>query len=285
MIMYIKQMEDINFICKIFSILKKDEIDNRNIIYIPINNKTAKRKVKKVAEKLSKYLYESNVKNVVLELELMKNEELRNILYSYNIHILDGTRLSKFLIHNVVKKIYKYKNKKIETGELTVLANDNNDVTVENIMILSKRIKRLNIITSNTKKFKKMVEYLYNELGILIKLTNNFTTNLNNSDIIINIDFPEELINRLEIPNNGIIVNLPRNININSKKFAGINIQNWEIEIPTEYNIQDFDSKIMYEAKIYEKPTLKVFEQIETDKIKVKKLIGINGIISKKEFI
>ena len=152
-------------------------------------------------------------------------------------------------------------------------------------MSLAKNVKRLNIITNNTKKFKKVVEYLYNELGILIKLSNNMKSNLNSSDIILNIDFPEETLNKLYIPSNAVVVNVPKNVNITSRKFSGINIKDWKIEIPKKYKLQGFDDTIMYEASILKKPTIKVFEQLEDDKVKIKRLIGVNGTINKKEFV
>ena len=124
----------------------------------------------------------------------------------------------------------------------------------------------------------------YEELGILIKLTNNMRTNLKKSDIIINIDFPEEQINKLNIPNNAIILNIPRNININSKKFSGINIKTWETKIPDKYKSEDFLDISMYEAQIYSKPNFQIFKQIQNDKIKIGNLIGKNGVINNKEF-
>ena len=135
-------------------------------------------------------------------------------------------------------------------------------VNIETIIMLAHNIKRLNIITSNIKKFKKIVEYLYNELGILIKLSNNIKTNLKSSDIIVNIDFPEEIVNKLEIPTNAIILNIPQNININLKKFAGINIKSWETEIPSKYKLEGFNEMTMYEASMYEQQDSKIFKQI-----------------------
>lgn len=285
MLAYVKQFEKIKFIYRIFKILKKEQIEDKTIIYIPINSNSRKKTVKRVMEKLSKYLYENSVKNVILEEKLMQNKEAKNVLYSYNINILDGTKLSKFLIYNVIQKIYKYKKGRIEAGEITILTNENNDITIENIKLIAKNTKRLNIITSNIKKFKKIVDYLYHELGILIKLSNNIKTNLNSSDIIVNMDFPEEMLNKLDIPDNAIIINAPKNTNITSKKFSGINITGWEIEIPEKYKINGFADYIIYEGKLYHKTAIKAFEQIEKDKIKIKNLIGINGIINKKEFI
>ena len=285
MIMYIRQSENIKFLHKIFNIFRVEKLDDKTIINLPINEKSKNKKNEKVIQKLSQYFNNNNIKIVVLEKKLMENSNIKNIIYSNNINILDGTRLDKFLVYNLVQKIYQYKKTNIQAGEITLLINENDDINVETIIMLAKEIKRLNIITNDIKKFRKIVDYLYKELGILIKLSNNVKTNLRSSDIIVNIDFPEEIINKLEIPNDAVVLNIPKNINIKSKKFSGINIKAWEIEVPDKYILERFNTSIMYEASLYTKPVMKVFEQIQKDDIKIKKLIGVNGVINAKEFI
>ena len=285
MIMYIRQSENIKFLHKVFNIFKVEKLDDKTIINLPINKKSKNKKIEKVIQKLSQYFNNNNIKIVVLDQTLMENANIKNIIYSNNINILDGTRLDKFLVYNLVQKIYQYKKTNIQAGEITLLINENDDINVETIIMLAKEIKRLNIITNDIKKFRKIVDYLYKELGILIKLSNNVKTNLRSSDIIVNIDFPEEIVNKLEIPNNAVVLNMPKNINIKSKKFSGINIKAWEIEVPDKYILERFNTSIMYEASLYTKPVMKVFEQIQNDDIKIKKLIGVNGVINAKEFI
>ena len=284
MILYIRQTKKIKLLYRILNILKLEKRDNKNLIYLPMNSNTKKRKTKKVIEKLGKYLYNNNIKNVVLENDLLQKEITKNILYSYNINILDGTKISKFLTYDVIQKIYEYKNKRIESGEITLLVNENNDINVQTIIMIAHDVKRLNIITSNLKNFREVVDYLYNEIGILIKLSNNVKTNLKSSDIIVNIDFPEETVNKLDIPNDATILNISENINIYSKKFSGINIKSWEIMLPKGYEIEGFDKTILYEASLYEKQVSKIFEQIKIDNIKIGKLVGVNGVINPKEF-
>lgn len=284
MIIYVMKSEKANIIYQMLNILKVEKREDKTIIYLPTNNKSRK-KMKKNCEKLGKYLYDNNIKNVVLENSLMKNEEAKNILYSYNINILDGRMLSKYLIYNIIQKIYEYKNKKIETGEISVLVNENDEITTQTIKQIAQSTKRLNIITNNIKKFRKLVESLYDELGIIIKLSNNIKTNLKNTDIIVNMDFTEEIINQLDIPNNSTVLNIPNDININSKKFNGINIKNYKIEIPDKYKMDKFNEQIVYEANLYEKSAIKRLEQIQNDRIIIKYLIGVNGIINQKEFV
>ncbi len=285
MVVYIKQSEKIEYLQRILNIIKKENVENKEILYLPINKTSKQRKKEKVIEKLSKYLFSYNIKNIVLETEMMQDEDIKNILYKNKFNILDGSNLSKFFVYDVIRRIYEYKKSNIEAGEVTIVVNENDNINIENIIRIAHSVKRLNIITTNTKKFKKIVDYLYEELGILIKLSNNIKTNLRTTDIIVNIDFPEDIINKLEIPNNAIIVNIPKNVNINSKKFTGINIKSCEIDIPDKYKLKGFDDKAMYESFIYNKPVIKIFEQIENDFIKIKRLNGVNGVISAKEFL
>ena len=151
-------------------------------------------------------------------------------------------------------------------------------------MQTARNAKRLNIITSNTKKFKNLIDYLFEELGILIKLSNNLNFNLKSSDVIVNMDFTEENLNKLAIPNNATIVNVQKNIDIYSKKFTGINIKTWEINIPSDIKLKGFLDNHLYEALLFTMIPIKAFEQIEKDNITIKKLIGKNGAINKKEF-
>ena len=218
MIIYIKQTKKPKLIYKTLSIFKTDTIEDKTIIYLPINNKTRKKKTEKVMEKLSQFFYEKAIKNVVLEQELEQNETIKNVLYSNNINILDGTRLSKFLVFNVIEKVFEYKQKNIQAGEVTLLVNENNEVNIQTIIKLAQSVKRLNIVTNNTKKFNKIAEYIYEELGMIIKNTNNVNFNLASSDIIINLDFPQEGINRIKLPNQATLINIPKNIKIKSNK-------------------------------------------------------------------
>ena len=284
MIIYIKQTKKPKLIYKTLSIFKTDTIEDKTIIYLPINNKTRKKKTEKVMEKLSQFFYEKAIKNVVLEQELEQNETIKNVLYSNNINILDGTRLSKFLVFNVIEKVFEYKQKNIQAGEVTLLVNENNEVNIQTIIKLAQSVKRLNIVTNNTKKFNKIAEYIYEELGMIIKNTNNVNFNLASSDIIINLDFPQEGINRIKLPNQATLINIPKNIKIKSKKFSGINIKDWKIKVPEEYEMPRFTSTHIYEASIYNKTSKQIFEQIEQDQIEIEELIGVNGKINTKEF-
>jgi len=163
------------------------------------------------------------------------------------------------------------------------LVNDFTQMNKEIIIDISKRIKRLNIVTNHIEKVKKIEEYLYNEYGIMLNISNNKRKSLLKSEVILNIDFPEEVINKYKIYDNSILINLNEKIILQSKRFNGININYYKIKVPGKYKIEGFQSELIYESLIYGKKYKDINRIITNDKIKIIKLIGNNGMISKNE--
>lgn len=81
-------------------------------------------------------------------------------------------------------------------------------------------------------------------------------------------------------------------VKIKSKKFKGINANDIKINIPTNYNIEfeknntynDFETKEIYEASIYNLSFEEIQKKIKQDNVYISDLIGNNGIINKREF-
>ncbi len=151
-------------------------------------------------------------------------------------------------------------------------------------MYVAQNIKRVNIVTNHINKFKKMEEYLYNESGIILNISNNKYKSLLNSELIINMDFPQELINKYEIYDKAVIVNILNRVEIKTKRFNGINVTYYSIYMPKKYKMNGFDNQIVYESEIYKYAYKQARNCIIKDKIKIRKLIGINGKITEGEF-
>lgn len=270
-----------------FNIIKLNLIDNKIVCTIPIlkTTKLNKFRVNRIANKVNKKLYSDDTSNVVMSEYLSKVDIFREKLLLQNINILNGKRLFSYLIYDIVKHITKEQKRKLEGLEVSILVHDGNDVNIENIKLIAKNVKNLNIITNNIQKFKKVEEELYDELGIIVKISNNKKRALLKSDIIVNSDFGEELINKYAIQNNSIIININEDINIKSKRFNGINISYYNIAIPEKYRLDGFNNETMYESIIYKSGNFKnIREMIKNDKVKITGLIGNNGIICKREF-
>lgn len=293
-ICYIKEMnETCDFvkrivikIKKIFNIVEFSEDNGKTTITLPLfkSNKIRNKKIIKIAKRINKKLYDNNIENVVLSNYLEENEILKQKLYCQNINILDGRYLFYLLIPEIIEYILKRQKVKLQNGEVTLLINDFTQNNAKIITYIAQNVKRVNIVTNHSNKFKKLEEYLYNELGIILNITNNKNKSLANAGLIINIDFPEEIINKYEINSNAIIVNIFNEIKIRAKRFNGVNINYYKAYIPKKYKMEGFKDNLIYESSIYKYNYENVRKDIITNKIKIKKLIGINGDISENEF-
>lgn len=285
MFAYINELSEIRIKDKIFNSIKHESVLEKEIFSLPINKESKNKKIQKVSIKLTKSLLEENIRKVVLSNELFENEILKNVLEQNRINVLDGKLIYKILLPQIIQKICLYKNSDIKEEKITILVDENNEINKNNILKISQEAKVINIVTNFINKFITTANYLYEELGILVRISNNIKKDLLNSNIIINIDFNEDLINKYYINPKAIIVNVPDNVKITSKKFSGININSYNIIIPEDYELIGFDDKHIYEARIYYKNLHEIEQSIEENQIEIESLIGKNGIINKKEFL
>lgn len=164
--------------------------------------------------------------------------------------------------------------------------NDFNRINKDIITIIAQNVKKLNIVTNHIDRFKKIQDNLYNEFGIVLNISNNKKSSLVKAEIIINLDFPKELINQYNIYDKAIIINILEKIFIHKKKFNGVNISYFRIIIPKQYEIIEFDNEIAYESIIYKyKEVSNIRKRIIEDKVEIKKLIGNNGPVQESEII
>jgi len=284
MIVYIKELENITLKNRLFNTIETKTAENKIIYELPIKSFNNK-KTNLIAKKLCNKLSTESIKNVVLSNSLLECKTLKQMLKANGINILDGTKLYKILLPKILETICTYRNTNLQEEKISILINENDEININNILELAKNVKSLNIVTKDTLKFKKIVEYLYEEFGIIIKLSNNLKKDLLNSNIIINIDFSEEVINKYVINPKAVIINIPSGINIYSKKFIGININSYNIIIPKEYKLAGFENKYIYDGIIYSNSSKEAKEKIKKDNIKILNFIGKNGLINKKEFL
>ena len=270
---YIIENNNIKFIDKLKCFTRKD---NKILVNFDLN-KFNIRKTKKILKILNKH----SVKNVVLSKETQKNEILINYLNSNNVNIFNGRWLEKYLAYEIIKYILVKKNIKKEETEIAILINQIDEVSTENIKLFAKEFKRVNVVTNHIEKLKKIEENIFDEFGIMITITNNKKKSLKNAKIILNMDFPEELINKFNIYDEAIILNLDGNAKINKKRFSGLNINNYEIALnDVDYLSEKFYIRDIFESQIYKKTTFKnIRKEIKEKGVNIEQLIGVNGLI------
>ena len=254
-----------------------------NTIIVPINNETTTKQIEKIAKKTNKIIgILSNSKKAVLSKNIKKEEKIINYLNTYGIEILDGRWLFEILLIDIVK--FLIDKQKLEKTNISILINDLTDIEFENIKILSKKYKTINIVTNHIEKFKKLEEQLQEE-GIIITITNNKKKSLMKSQIIINIDFSKELINKYRINENATIINIKRPIKIIQKRFNGITVNDYEISYRSDIcNEKFFNGKYalkdLYESEIYKKSSFnELRNKIKKDNVSISKLFLNNGVL------
>ena len=256
---------------------KQKEINNEER-YKKIEEKMAKQEII-IAKKIEKILKKTHCKKIILSKEIEKKEIFCNELHTYGFEIINGRWLFKVLSFDIVDYIVKQNQMKEEKIKISILVNDLDDIILRTINQIIKKYKGINIVTNHMEKFKKLEEEILEEYGIMITVNNNKKKSLTKSDIILNMDFPNELINKYRIAEKANIINIRGNVKINQKRFEGKNYNDYEIEYE---NLEEFDfdkeniyhKKNIYEAYIYkQQPIENIINKIRKDKVKIKLLL------------
>ena len=275
---YIEKSDKPSWLEKKINLIKIQQ----NTIILPINENTKEKQIEKIAKKTKKIIQKnSNSKKIILSKELQKEQTYINYLNTYGLEIQNGKWLYEILLPNITEYIIEKKN--VEKVNISILINDLTDLELENIKTLARKYKTINIVTNHIEKFKKLEKSLEENEGIIITITNNKKKSLMKSQIILNIDFPNELINKYNIKDDAIIVNVKGKIKINKKRFNGLNINNYEIDFrddkkDTKALNNKYFLKDIYESELYKKQRIsEIKEKIKIDNVIIKKLILNNG--------
>ena len=200
---YIEKNDKPNFIERKLNLIKVQE----NTIMLPIDQNTKEKQIEKISAKTKKIIQKcSTSKKVVLSKEMYKQTQYINYLNTYGLEIQDGKWLFEALIPEITE--YIINKKKIEKTNISIMINDLTDIEFENIKILARKYKTINIVTNHIEKFKNLEKQLQENEGIIITITNNKKKSLMKSQIILNIDFPKELINKYNMQDDAVIVNV-----------------------------------------------------------------------------
>ena len=259
---------------RIFNIIVEKELDKSHILYIIP-------KVKNI-DKIRKIIEKNRKAQIILSKDLKK--------YEKQIYKESKNKTLRYYIYDILKFLLNKINRKIELENIYILANQYNDSNLEVMNYLIDKVKTVNIVTNNIKKYKQYEENVYEKEGIILTVTNNKNKSLRNAKYIVNLDFLGENIIKYKINRNAIIINCASEKIEKLNCFEGIVISNIEIKLEEKEELKEF-YKEFEKLEIYEsienKETKykKCIEQIKKDKIEIKALIGNNGKISLKEIV
>lgn len=263
-----------------FSIRKYKIEEDNFVVYADLNKE-------KNVSKIIKAMIKNNIDYVVLSKTLTENKNFINALNANNIKIFNGRWLEKYLTFEILEYVINQKGIKKEETEIAITTNEITDLTIETIKILAKQYKRLTVVTNHIEKLRRTEKELYDNNGILIVVANNVKKSLAKPPIILNLDFNKQVLNKYRINENAIIINVEGDMKIKSKRFYGININNYEIVVGREENIwrenmSVFENKDLLEATLYIRDTFNnIRRKIMKNKVSVKELYGENGKIER----
>lgn len=206
---------------KIFNIVELEQ----NRVILPItkseieNGKLSQKKAQILAKNIVNKLKNAIGNNVILSKEIKKQKNLVNYLHSQNMNIIDGKWLFGILSDEAITYVVNKKKMKKEKLNVSILVNDVEDYVLENIKLIVRKYKRVNIVTNHLEKFKKLEKEIFEKDGIMVTVTNNKKKSLTKSNVILNYDFPTELINKYKIYDEAIVLNVKQNVSISSKRF------------------------------------------------------------------
>jgi len=240
---------------KIKSIIRKVTKEGNKII-INVNLEKANFKTKMaVAKKIKSILLIEKSRQIVLEEKLKEDKQFVNLLYSYDINICNPKWLFKQLTNDIIDEVLQ--DKKRQESDIWICVNEVDLWVEEQIYKYSKDFKTTNIITNHIGKFKRIEKKIYEEEGTLINLSNNKRKSLLKADLILNIDFPKELLNQFAIFDNAVIINLDGDMNIRKKRFKGRTINDYKISLDAsddvlkyikESHLENYDERDIAQA-------------------------------------
>ena len=208
----------------------------------------------------------------------------------------------KYMDFEIINYILEKQDVNMENEEIyIVFKNEKNynlnfKTNLENLKsFLNKYIynfRLTNVVSKDIRELRKLQEYILEKDNILIAVSSNKRKALKRAKYILNVNLTKSELEKYNINRNAIIINLEENVIYDDKTFNGINVNYFELEIPDEYIEtfeeigEKFDFLILYETIVFinsKRKKMLIKDIINEDKIRIKYLIGNNGIISTEE--
>lgn len=240
----------------------------------------------KFVKKILKILDKSKINTVLLNKDLMANDLFCNELLKNKKYIISGRRIYKVLLIRCLKDISNQMKINLSQLKVCLLLNEysleNNDL----IRNIAKEVKTLIVITEHKEKYNKLINELFEVHGIILKVFDKNKTNFKHVNIIVNIDFEKEEMEKINTNNNALIIcGFTEDYKVKNR-FNGIVVRKIDVISPIERECLRIGNIAMCEAKIYNylrkiKENDRVFER---EGYKINGYLGENGKIRADEF-
>lgn len=300
-------------------IKKNIEFMDKLILNKKINNSN------KNKSNISKVNYKKNLDCIINEHnitnQLVKDSNIaKHFIKQRNVFFINGKGLFKYIIYEILVYIINIQNRKAELEDVFIVANNIDEIILDNIIFLSTKFKNINIVSKNIEKYRYIEDIVYNNTGNNVILLNNKRKSLKRAKFIVNVDNSINELNEYLIYRKAIIINLNDEINNKDKNeisiiqdtkehinqdttkkrkivtltgFEGIFVNSYEIDVNNR--IKEFFKKygliyetnitILYESFLNKKENFtNMRSKIQDAGLIIKKLYGNNGIIDENEY-
>ena len=264
-------------------------------------------------------LFEFNDKTIIKLVKIIKRYKIDSIVFSKDIDkefsnqvmnrlvdegmIIDnlkGKKLMEYMGLEIIEYILKIQETEINREEIYFLLKKEEIESIIDTDYLTNYIKGfrlVNLVSNDIRQLKKIQDKILEKDNILISISNNKKKALKRAKYIININLNKKELEKYTINRYAIIINLRETVKYDEPSFGGININNIEIIVPEEYiEIHEeigikFDISSIYESIVFSMTNKinntnnykSIHDKIEKDGIKIKYLMGNNGIITDQE--
>lgn len=266
---------------KLFDFIEVNEICDEIEIKIP---EFKRKKQQQIATKISKILKKHRVNNIVLSNDLKQLADFENVIMQNNNYIIKGKRLYKVLLPKVIDDISNLMKVEKTKMNIAILVDEYNADNIELIKIISDEVKSVSLITNNAYRFEQLVDELLKSKGIVVQLLNKNKTNFKRKHIIINLDFANSDIEKINVPNECVLITNSIEPQKIKNGFNGIVIR--DIDIFLNKKNEKYRSIELCEAYIYNH-TKRIKENallFNRSKYKINGYIGNNGKIEQEDF-
>lgn len=243
------------------------------------------KKSEKYAKKVASVLDENKIENIVINKDILNNRLFCENLVDKKKHIITGRKMYRVILLRALKDISYQMKYTLPKQKLALLVDDYCIENVDLIKSVAKEVKSLTVVTTDKEKFDMISQELFKNYGIIIKVVEKNTTNLNSANTIVNVDFPCYDMNKINIDKSCLIIcgfaihyDIPKN-------FDGIVIRKIEV-IDAENTNHNIDDLSLCEAKIYSylrklKENDRIFER---EGYRINGYFGENGKLTSEDF-
>lgn len=204
-------LEDLR--CKVLAIQFPSTKDRIRLI----SNASMVRMCKSIEASIRRF----GTRGVVLDRNLNELAVIRDCFSSLNdIHLFTGRELFLACIGEVLAKISRLLKVNIGYLKIGIIADVFDTQVISVINKISREARFLNILSLDYNLIERTVDEIYNDTGLVIKLSRDTRKALTDCHIIINFSNNKEFISSSKLPDNSIIIN--SGVGIANKNLKGI---------------------------------------------------------------